>query len=292
MDLRRLAYFVAVAEEGNVGRAARRLHMSQPPLSQRIRELESELGCALFQRTPTGMRLTRPGEVLLGEARELLSRVDTAREKVRAAAGAQRLVVGVLGPGEQALSARVALNFRRAHPEARVELHQGGFSDPTMGLAAGVVDLAVSWAPFDTTGLVVQEVAEEPCVAVLPVGHPLSEAEAVRLADLASCSWVRLPAEADTRWRAFWQPVGDGTGSEVRSVDECLHAVLWDGAVAMVPSRVTRHPPTEGVVFRPIVDAPPSRMVLTWRRSDASPLVTAYVRLFAEVHRAAPRPER
>ncbi|MBG0831713.1 LysR family transcriptional regulator [Planomonospora sp. ID67723] len=288
MDLRRLLYFVTVAEEGNVGRAARRLHMSQPPLSQRIRELEAELGCALFERTPAGMCLTRPGEILLTEARDLLARVDSARERVRAAAGAQRLVVGVLGPGEQTLSARVAPVFRQAHPGARVELRQGGFSDPTMGLAAGAVDLAVTRAPFDTTGLVLQEVTEEPCVVVLPADHPLSGARAVRLADLAGCSWVRLPAEADAHWRAFWQPVGDAGGPEVRSVDECMHAVLWDGAVAMVPARVAQRSPAEGVVFRPITDAPPSRLVLAWRRTESSPLVSAYARLLAEVHRATP----
>ncbi|GII93794.1 LysR family transcriptional regulator [Sinosporangium siamense] len=286
MDLRRLLYFVAVAEEGNVGRAARRLHMSQPPLSQRIRELEAELGCTLFERTPSGMVLTAPGEVLLREARDVLSRMDVARERVLAAAGVQRLVIGVLGPGEEVLSARVAPRFRQAHPHAMVQLRQGEFTDPTIGLASGAVDLAITRGPFGATGLVVRKVAEEPCVVALPAGHALARADdGVRLAELAGCVWVRPPAESDALWRAFWQPAGEGDGPQVRSVDECLHAVLWNGAVAMLPAKVVPRYAVDGVVFRPILDAAPSALVLAWRRSDNSPLVAAYVRMFTDAHR-------
>lgn len=280
MDIRRLRYFVAVAEEGNVGRAARRLHMSQPPLSQRIRELESELGCALFVRTPRGMTLTAPGEVLLAGARTLLADAEQIRQRVRRAAGEQVLRVGVLGPGEAALSADIARVFNRRHPEVTVRLRQGDFADPTLGLAAGEVDVAITFAPFDQTGIVTRIVDEQPCYAALPSRDPLAELPSITRADLRDRTSIRLPDGADRAWRAFWQPLPGGDGPEVRSLDECLHAILWERAVAVVPEKVVRGHATAGVAYVPLADQPPARLVLASRSTDRSPLVAAYLTAF------------
>ena len=92
MSLAQLEYFVAVAEEGHVGRAARRVHISQPPLSRQIRALEDELGARLFERTPKGMRLLPAGERFLGHARSVLRALDDARASVRERPAAQRMV--------------------------------------------------------------------------------------------------------------------------------------------------------------------------------------------------------
>lgn len=278
MDLRRLRYFVAVAEEGNVGRAARRLHMSQPPLSQRIRELEAELGCALFARTPRGMTLTPPGEVLLVEARRLLDGAERARALVRRAAGGRVLRVGVLGPGEAALSAAVAETFIRDHEGVEVSLVQGDFTDPTIGLPAGRVDVAITFAPFTRTGLSTRAVRRHgPCYAALPASDPLSRARVVSRQDLRGRVSIRLPADADPAFRAHWQPAASPDGPLVKSLDECLHAVLWQRAVAFVPEQVVRGHPVEGIAYVPVGDLPPAGPVLAWRRSERNPLVAAYV---------------
>ncbi|MFI9588032.1 LysR family transcriptional regulator [Streptomyces sp. NPDC052236] len=284
MDLRRLRYFVAVAEEGNVGRAARRLNMSQPPLSLRIRELEVELDCALFVRGPRGMRLTGPGEVLLEEAYALLTAAERARERVREAAGARSLRVGLLGPGEVALSASVAADFRNRHPGVTVHLHQGSLADPTIGLADGLVDVAITWAPFDETGLSTRTVYEGRCIAAMRTTDPLAAKSQVTRDDLESCASVRLPETVDPLWRAFWQPTAVARGPEVHSLDECLHAVMWQGAIALVPGRTAQLHAIDGITYRPVEGVPPTRLVLAWRRGNGSAWVRAYVDMFGAPH--------
>jgi DNA-binding transcriptional LysR family regulator len=280
MDLRRLGYFIAVAEEGNVGRAARRLHMSQPPLSQRIRELETELDCALFVRTPRGMELTEPGRVLLVEARSLLAGAEQARERVRRTAGDRVLRVGVLGPGESALSFPVAAAFGRSHPDTVVRLRQGDLRDPLVGLTTGQVDLAITFGPFDETGLTTRTVREDRCFAAVHADDPLARRRSLTRRDLEGHTCVRLPQSADPLWRDFWQPTGTAAGPTVQSLDECLHSVLWQHSVALVPGQAVARHRVEGIVYRAVTDVPPSRLLLTWRRDDRSPLIDAYADAF------------
>ncbi|RKT09758.1 DNA-binding transcriptional LysR family regulator [Streptomyces sp. 1114.5] len=286
MDLRRLGYFIAVAEEANVGRAARRLRMSQPPLSQRIRELEADLGCALFVRTSRGMELTEPGRVLLVEARALLASAEQARERVRRAAGERVLRVGVLGPGESALSFPAARAFALRCPDTAVRLHQGDLRDPLVGLTTGQVDVAITYGPFGETGLATRTVHEDRCHAALPTDDPLARRPSLTLQDLADRTCVRLPESADPTWRAFWQATSAGTdGPAARSLDECLHAVLWQRAVALVPGQALARHRVEGIVYRPVDGLPPSRLVLAWRRADRSPLIPAYAAAFCTATR-------
>ncbi|MGF1428303.1 LysR substrate-binding domain-containing protein [Kitasatospora sp. LaBMicrA B282] len=291
MDLRRLRYFVAVAEELHFGRAAARLHMSQPPLSRRIRELEDSLGTRLFDRSAQGVRLTAAGTVLLGEARELLAAAERASERVRQTAERRTIVVGTVAGAGRGLGPRAAEAFRRRHPEALVRLREAGISDPTAGLRAGQVDVALTRLPFDTEGLSVRVLASEPVVAVLPAADRLARRESVTVAELADRPWLRLPPEADPAWRRYWQgqaqpaagaadeapQVGNGGGPVVRAVAECLHAVVWQGAVGILPIGATHHHRTEGVAFLPLTDYPPSRVVLAWPAEHPDPIVAAFV---------------
>ncbi|WP_079058181.1 LysR family transcriptional regulator [Streptomyces cellostaticus] len=282
MDLRGLRYFVTVAEEGNVGRAARRLHMSQPPLSQRIRVLEAELGCELFVRGPKGMKLTAAGDVLLEEAKALLAGAERARERVvQQVTGARVLRVGVLGPGEATLSAPVVAAFARSHPEAVVSLRQGDLADPTMGLAAGLIDVAITWTPFDETGLTVRAIQEDRCFAAVAARSPLAEKGSLTREDIDHTSSIRFPGGVDATWRAHWQPSVSGSGPEVHSLDECLHAVLWQQSIALVPESALERHAVEGITYRLVADVPRTRLVLARRRDDRSPLVTAYIEAFS-----------
>ena len=150
MDLRSLRYFVAVAEERHFGRAAARLHMTQPPLSRAIRQLETDLGAVLLHRSPAGVTLTAAGTALYDEARTLLEQAEHARARVAAAAGTATFTIGILADSAEEAGTRLAAAFRQRHPGGRASvIREADFTDPTAGLRAGLVDVALTRAPFD-----------------------------------------------------------------------------------------------------------------------------------------------
>lgn len=147
MELRHLRYFVAVAEEQNITRAAHRLHVSQPPLSRQVRDLEQELGVFLLERGAKSVRLTAAGRLFLDEARAVLHRADEAVRSVQALAGRRRreLHVGFAPTPTVELMPRILRAFEKAAPDVRVQLHDltpaemlGGLSDGTLGAALAV----------------------------------------------------------------------------------------------------------------------------------------------------------
>ncbi|MEW2450962.1 LysR substrate-binding domain-containing protein [Streptomyces parvulus] len=270
MDLRQLRYFVAVAEELHFGRAAARLHMSQPPLSRRVRELETELDCLLLERSPRGVWLTDRGRVLLDEAKEILERVERAKEKVRQGSGHRTVVVGTVAGAGLALDAETHEVFSRRHPRVTVRLRECPLSDPSAGLRTGQVDVALTRLPFDMTGLASQVLYEEPLVAAVPATDPLAGAARALLADLRGRTGFRLPPGTDELWRAFWLAAGadDPDSPVVSTVGECLHAIVWRSAVGLLPAAAARQHPMPGISYVPLTDRRPSRVVLAWRAGE------------------------
>ncbi|MFD7027302.1 LysR family transcriptional regulator [Streptomyces sp. NPDC059917] len=287
MDLRALRCFVAVAEEGHFGRAAVRLGLAQPPLSRRIRDLEAELACRLFDRIPTGARLTAAGEVLLPEARDLLVRAERARERVRAAESVREVVLGtVAGAGLDAGAAALAV-LRGTHPGLRVRLHEAPLTDPTGGLRERRVDLALTRLPFDTSGLTIRQLGTEPLVAALPADDPLAARPRLHVRELVGRARFRLPVGTDARWRAYWLAADeDATGPVVTSAEECLHAVVWDGVTGLLPAGAARRHARPGITFVPVDGHPPSRVVLARRADAPDQRVDAVATALAAAHAA------
>ncbi|MGW7353959.1 LysR substrate-binding domain-containing protein [Streptomyces sp. NPDC054784] len=283
MDLRQLGYFVAVAEELHFGRAAARLHMSQPPLSRRIRELEAELDCRLLERSPRGVRVTDSGALLLDEARELLERAERLKEKVRRSSGQRTLVVGTVAGAGAALDPAVREEFRQRHPRATVRLRECGLTDPSAGLRTGQADVALTRLPFDTTGLDVRVLREEPVVVALPSGDPLAGTDGVDVAALRGRTIFRLPPGTDPLWRDFWLANGPDVADApvVTTVGECLHAIVWQSAAGLLPAAAARHHALPGVSFVPVTGHGPSRVVLAWRVGERDGLVRDFVDLVA-----------
>ena len=176
MELRHLRYFVAVAEERHFGRAAERLHIAQPPLSQQIRRLEAELGVTLLHRTTRSVEVAPAGEVLLVRAREILSAVDGATEDTRRAARGEfgRLAVGFTGSATYELLPKLADALRHALPGVLLDL-RGEMLTPAQvaSLLDGTLDLGLLRPPVRERALAVEVVRREPLVAVLPQAHPL-----------------------------------------------------------------------------------------------------------------------
>ena len=282
MDLRALRYFVAVAEERHFGRAAARLHMTQPPLSRAIRRLEADLGTTLLRRSPTGVSLTPAGAVLLDEAHELLARTDRARARVVAAAGTATITVGILDDGTDRGATRLATAYRRRHPDVEIRIRHTDLTNPTRGLRAGIVDVVLTRAPFDETGLAVRELRADPVGAVLRADDPLAGRDRLTLAELSDRQWFRFPDDTDPLWRSYWAGGQHRDGPVVRAVQECLQAVRWSGTVGMTP---LGHDLPADLVVVPVVDMAPSRVVAAWNEADRSPLIRSLVQIATAAYR-------
>ncbi|QKW32729.1 LysR family transcriptional regulator [Actinomadura sp. NAK00032] len=277
MDLRTLQYFVAVAEELHFGRAAARLHMTQPPLSRAVKHLERDLRCVLLNRTSTGVTLTPAGTSLYAEARALLAHADQVRVRVAAAAGTDTVTLGMLADSGEQVGAGIAAEYRRRHPGIRVRIREGDFADPTAGLRAGLVDAALTRAPFDDTGIATRVLREDPVGVVLREDDPLADRGSLTLEELAERRWFRFPDGTDPVWQAFWSgPSPHPDDPVVRTVHECLQAVLWNGTVGLT---ILDHKLPDGLVSVPLADKPPSRLVVAWPAADPSPLVQSLVTL-------------
>jgi DNA-binding transcriptional LysR family regulator len=292
MELRHLRYFVAVAEERHFGRAAERLHIAQPPLSQQIRRLEAELGAPLLHRTTRRVELAPAGEVLLPRAREILAAVDAAAEDARRAARGEfgRLAIGFTGSATYALLPALADALRDALPGVVLEL-RGELLTPAQvsGLLDGTLDLGLLRPPVREHSLEVEILRREQLVAVLPKGHRLAAAAAVPLEQLEDEPFVMYPshfrsvlhdAVEDTCAAHGFRP---RVALEVSETATLVSFVAAGLGVSLVPDSV-RHMTVEGAVYRPLArEAAEVELAVAWRRDDDAPVL----RRALEVVRAA-----
>lgn len=186
MDLRQLNYFIAVAETRHLGRAAERLHLSQPPLTRQIQQLEAELGVQLFRRTPRGMELTQAGEELLRDAQNIRSLVSQAAERAQRAGLGQagRLDVGVYGSAMFGLVPEVLSAFRARHPDVELVLHYAQTPAQLPALRQGRVHLVFERMLPEESDIEVELVAREPLLLGMAEGHPLASQETVDVSAL------------------------------------------------------------------------------------------------------------
>lgn len=196
MELRHLEYFLVLTEELNFCRAARRLHIAQPSLSQQVRQLENELQTELFDRSVRPIRLTRAGQLLLEDARNLVAKVEaTAREVRRAGRGeVGRLRIGYSYGGLYDLVLSLLRRLRLAWPDASMVIHQLPQREQIPALRTGRVDVVLGRLTEPATGdLVVHPLRDEMLIAILPACHPLAGGRTVRLCQLSSESFVMFP---------------------------------------------------------------------------------------------------
>ncbi|MGI5208265.1 LysR family transcriptional regulator [Spirillospora sp. CA-108201] len=301
MELRRLRYLAAIADAGNLGRAAGALYVSQPALSYALRGLETELGVRLFDRHAGGVTPTAAGRDVIAEARR------TVRQADRVAAAAERhrrgqtgvLRVGFEASGAGELTTRARAEFARAHPGVRVEPKRFDWGGETAALRAGQVDVAFVWLPADLGGLHSEIVHTEPRVVGLPAGHPLASAEAVSIMDVKDepLMWTeRAPREWVDWWAVNPRPDGSAPrwGPTNDNVEEMLEQVAEGAAICFAPSSMALYDARPGLSWAPLTDVEPLRVALAW--ADGGPLVEAFaaiVRDLAGVRRtsaASPRP--
>ena len=285
MELRQLRYFVAVAEELHFHRAAERLHISQPPLSQQIRALEEELGFALLVRTRRRVELTPAGAAFLRDARAILGELDGA------VAGARRIDAGLTGRLRinfvgSALFSTVpgtVERFRRSRPGVALELRERATADQLRAVRAGVADVGLVRPPIeDDDSLRVETVLRERTVAALPAAHPLAELRRVPLRRLAAEPLVLFPRDQAPGFHDLLIDSLAGSGSAPRVIQIAPEMLTIIGLVAagtgvsLVPASVARLA-LDGVAYRPVTGAPLSELVAITRAGDDSELVRAFV---------------
>jgi DNA-binding transcriptional LysR family regulator len=196
-DLRRLRYFVAVAEELHFGRAARRLNLSQPPLSVQIRTLEREIGTPLLIRTQRRVELTEAGRVLLEDARRLLGQAEAAVVHARRAAegAVGRLSIGFVSTVDYSILPPLVRRFRHKHPGIALKLLELTGDRQQALLQSGELDLGLSILPSPAPGLTMRPVFREPLIAAVPANHPLAGRRRTTLRSLSAEAFIQFPRE-------------------------------------------------------------------------------------------------
>jgi DNA-binding transcriptional LysR family regulator len=285
VELRQLRYFVAVAEELHFRRAAARLHMSQPPLSQQIHALELELGCTLLQRTRRRVELTPAGEAFLRDARAMLAELDVAVSTARAIDAGQSGVLRVAFVGSALLSIVPAAvqRFRRARPGVEVELRERSTTEQLRALSTGVVDVGLVRPPIETdTDLHAQVVMRERTIAAIPADHALAALRRIPLRRLAAEPLVLFPRRQAPGFHDLLIGRMAATGTSPHVVQYAPEMLTIIGLVAAgigvspVPASVA-HLAIDGVTYRPLSGAPDTELVALTRAGDASPLAEAFV---------------
>jgi DNA-binding transcriptional LysR family regulator len=292
MELRQLRSFVAVAEELHFRRAAERLHLAQPSVSQHVRALEAELGVRLFERNRRGATLTAAGAALLGEARDLLGRADEAAAVTRATARGQRgrLRVSLTRSLTGGVAGEIVDAYRARYPDVDLELSLGTTMLHAAKLHAGELDVAFVRPPLEDPGLEELRLGREPMVCVLPKGHRLAKRSTIRPRDLQGEPLVWWPeSHGPGAWREVrrevcgeppWPPL-----SRVEPEEERIVSAVADGAgvsfIMLERSRSLRIP---GAVYRRFAKPEPTMgIALAWRRGDDLPTLQRLLELATEI---------
>jgi len=280
LDLRKVRYFVAVAEELNFRRAAERLHVAQPVLSRQIRALEKELHAQLFVRDSGGTQLTRAGAQLLAEASLLLAGADAARRRVTQAARATSTFTVGFMPGLTVTEPVLALGA--AHPDLTVEVLRTEWTNQVSVLHDGRADIGYIRMPADLTGLRTSTLFSETRVAVVPAAHRLAGKEAISIHDLADEHLLQHP-DAVPEWRSIAKETHDRQratrATQARSVEEKLEHVATGRGFSVLPESTATYYQRPDVTWTPITDIPPSEVRLAWVATRHTPLIPEFIEL-------------
>lgn len=292
VDARLLRSFLVVAEERHFGRAAARLFLTSPALSQQVRRLERTVGTRLFERDSRHVELTEAGTALVPVAADVVRAADAASAAVARIRRTARPVVEV---GYMAASGQLLPGLREALAGSGTVLHgrRLEWGEQTSAVREGRVDAAFARSPVDDDGLCLLPVLSEVRVAALWEEHPLADRSSLSIADLAGEVLVSS-VTAPERWRRFWHvdPRPDGSavrrGPAVENTEEMLEVVAARRAVCITAASVPRYYRHPGVVFVPVRDIAESEVVLCWARDDGRERVRLLVAAVRELL-AAPR---
>lgn len=271
MELRHIRYFLAVAEESHFTRAAEKSHVSQPTLSQQIRELEAELGAPLFDRIGKQVRLTAAGEIFRAHAQKAVKEIQDARVAIGEMEELQRgeITIGVVQTVNTYLLPGVVARFSAAYPSVRLEIRELASSQIEAGILDGSIHLGVGFSPPANEKIAAERLFEEELVLVVPPGHRLAERRRVRMCELNGEPLVMLSQAYCTR-RLVDESLRTGGAQaritvEMNAVEGILATVREGGAATVLPALAVQA--ANGLRTVALTEPTPRRTVgLLWRR--------------------------
>lgn len=292
MDLRQLKYFLAVAEELNIGRASVRLHISQPPLTRQIKALEEELGVDLFVRTAKGVELTQAGEMFKEEASNIRMLVEAGVDRVqRAGAGKLgRLDVAIFGSAIYDIIPKLLQEFRNRLPGVSVVLHTMTKNEQIEALRQRRITVGFNRMTPQEADIGQELVAQEPLYAVLPSSHPDAVLAALPFETIARMPLVLFPNVGRPNFVDFVTSLYQAHGFEAQVAQVVGDAVTGIALVArgfgvtLIPESAARALSVKGTVFLPMSGAPDAFVDLCclYRRTDPSPLLKSFLEIISD----------
>jgi DNA-binding transcriptional LysR family regulator len=298
MELRHLRYFIAVADELHFGRAAARLHIAQPPLSQQIRRLEEELQAPLLRRTSRHVELTAAGRLFLHEAKLIVAQADRAVRIARRASEGEigQLLVGCTPWADFTSGPNVIRGFGKRHPHVEVELHSLASAEQISALEEGRIDVGILRPPVHSQALMTESLLAERLVVAFPRGHRFAHHDRVPWRELAHEAYVLLSRRRAPSFDTVVSQACTEAGLtlsvryEVDHPQAVLALVAAGLGVSLAPA--TFGPlKTAGIAYRGLLPAGPVlETIIAWRREGASPLVPRFLRVARDLVRPRRRP--
>jgi LysR family transcriptional regulator, benzoate and cis,cis-muconate-responsive activator of ben and cat genes len=286
MELRLLKSFVAVAEEGGIGRAAARLHMTQPPLTRQIHQLEEELGTPLLNRTARGIELTEAGTLFLDEARNILALAGQAAERTLQAGQGKlgRIDIGIFGSGIFGIIPKMLLAYRQAYPEVNIVMHSMNKGEQVAALRQRRLNVGFNRLLQDEPDIESEVILMEPLYLAVNRNHPLSREREVPWRELAHHPLVLFPSGTRPSFidRVFELCQQDGFQPRVvQEVGDAVNAVALVASgfgICIVPESATNLK-LPGIVYRPLKRVPPPEVDLSciYRWGDESPILHSFL---------------
>lgn len=296
MELRHLRYFLEITKDMNMTKAAARLHMSQPPLSRQIQQLEEELAVKLFLRSGKHLELTEGGRFFISKAQQIISSVDEAQAAMKRikTSGHQWLNVGFVPSTIYGFLPELLRHYRKSNPQVEVSLSEYMSLDQLSALKSGKIDVGFGRLLFEDPTIQHEVVLNEPLMAVLPKAHPLGRKNALELKDLAAEPLILYPLRprpnySDQVTALFYR---DGLqpkiSQEVQELQTALGLVASGIGISIVPDSV-RKMRAQDVIYRPLADKKlTSPVVMSYRRQEATPVLVNFlkrVRLLSGISR-------
>ncbi|WP_414618806.1 LysR family transcriptional regulator [Calothrix sp. CCY 0018] len=288
MELRHLRYFVTLAEELHFGRAAERLHIAQPPLSQQIRQLENELGFELFHRTKRKVELSEAGKLFLIEVQQIFRQLQQAiflgKQISRGEIG--KLILGFVSSAAYNILPDFLLHFRNNNPNINLELHELTTDEQLRWLQSGRIDVGFIRPPVNENTYESKIIFQESLIIALPENHPLANQEKVSLQYLKNESFILFPRLLAPGLYdliiSFCQQVGFSPhlAQEAIQMQTIVSLVAAEIGVAIVPESLQNLQRT-GVVYKSFVEETPQvSIAMIWRKDDISPILKRFLEVF------------